>query len=319
MKPDLRRIEATLGQLQGMTAPQPESGRSIDSLRSSSSSVSPAHSAAQVSAFPSQGRSRTLEVFPLPNPPPPKISAAPRAANGLTEPIQPPLLSGLPASRLPAPSQRSLASPAAETVQPFPVQRQGSTPVLPRSKSPSITHHRHASNPGLAVTLLQEIELRVTVWQQELEQIIQQIRSLYAEGPIVDGWLESHSESHSESQLAGSQSLNTQSLTQSVDIATLRHAETEHLLKYIEELCSVKQPPVEQAEAGVSYRLCGLNADGQLWSRSCPAQQVPYVSLAIARYQKLRILFSKKQSLETRLQQLVETLALLHGQIQEPS
>ncbi len=261
MKPDLRRIEATLSQMQGMIAPQS-----------------------------SQGRSRTLEVFPLPNRL--KSSAAPKTTDRV-EQIQPPLLK--------------------QVVQTFPVQHEGSTPVLPRSKPPSITHHRHASNPGLAVTLLQEIELRVKGWQQELEQIIQQIRSLYAEGPIVDGWLESQTESQVDSQPA-----QTQTLTQSIDLATLRHAETDHLLKYIEELCSTQQPPVEQAEAGVSYRLCGLNADGQLWSRSCPPQQVPYVSLAIARYQKLRILFSKKQSLETRLQQLVETLTLLHGQLQEP-
>jgi hypothetical protein len=263
MKPDLRRIEATLGQIQGMTEPQS-----------------------------SQGRSRTLEVFPLPKHSP-EIPAVPKPIDRV-EQIQPPLLK--------------------QVVQPFPVQHEGSkAPVLPRSKPPSITHHRHASNPGLAVTLLQEIELRVQGWQQELEQIIQQIRSLYAEGPIVDGWLESQTESQTDSQPA-----QTQTLTHSIDLATLRHAETDHLLKYIEELCSVKQPPVEQAEAGVSYRLCGLNADGQLWSRACPPQQVPYVSLAIARYQKLRILFSKKQSLETRLQQLVETLTLLHSQLQEP-
>ena len=264
MKPDLRRIEATLGQIQGMTEPQS-----------------------------SQGRSRTLEVFPLPKHSP-EIAAAPKTVDRI-EQSQPPLLK--------------------QVVQPFPVQQQGSkAPVLPRSKPPSITHHRHASNPGLAVTLLQEIELQVKGWQQELEQIIQQIRSLYAEGPIVDGWLESHA----DSQPANGSPEPPQMLTHSIDLATLRHAETDHLLKYIEELCSVKQPPVEQAEAGVSYRLCGLNADGQLWSKSCPAQQVPYVSLAIARYQKLRILFSKKQSLETRLQQLVETLTLLHGQLQEP-
>ena len=292
MKPDLQRIEATLGQMQGMIAPQSEPGRSIDSP-------------------PSQARSRTLEVFPLPNQPLPKISTAPRSER--VEQSQPPLLSRL----APQVSDGIKLPPcqSAETVQPFPVQRQNATPVLPRSKPPSITHHRHASNPGLAVTLLQEIEARVQGWQQELEQIVQQIRSLYAEGPIVDGWLESSSDAHSTN---ASQPLNSQMLTQSIDLATLRHAETDHLLKYIEELCSVKQPPVEQAEAGVSYRLCGLNADGQLWSRSCPPQQVPYVSLAIARYQKLRILFSKKRSLETHLQQLVETLTLLHGQLQEP-
>ena len=71
-------------------------------------------------------------------------------------------------------------------------------------------------------------------------------------GPIVDGWLESQA----DSQPANGSQPPPQMLTHSIDLATLRHAETDHLLKYIEELCSVKEPPVEQAEAGVSYRLC---------------------------------------------------------------
>jgi hypothetical protein len=41
------------------------------------------------------------------------------------------------------------------------------------------------------------------------------------------------------------------------------------------------------------------------------------VSLAIARYQKLRTLLGKKQLLENRLMKLVKDLTLLHGQMQE--
>ncbi|MBD3880512.1 hypothetical protein IFO70_01950 [Phormidium tenue FACHB-886] len=300
MKPDLRRIAATLGQLHGAAPPEP--GFSIDSIRAEDQPVV------------KQPRSQ-IQTFPLPRPGQsfPGIRSTALSATPV-ESIQPPLLSQKPAQASNT-SQAALDStasrPIAEIVQPFPVQQQESkAPVLPRSKPLSISHHRHASNPGLAVTLLKEIEARVMVWQQELEQIIQQIRSLYAEGPIVDGWLESQS-------AADTQSHRSQPLTHSIDLATLRHAEVAHLLEYVEELCRVKQPPLEQAEAGTSYRLCGLDADGKLWSRPCPAQQVPYVSLAIARYQKLRILFSKKQSLENRLQQLVQSLTLLHGQLNE--
>jgi hypothetical protein len=101
-----------------------------------------------------------------------------------------------------------------------------------------------------------------------------------------------------------------------VKLATLRHAEIDRLMDYIEEICSVKPAPLEET-ASTSYRLCGLDTDGQLWSRPCPSQQIPYVSLAIARYQKLRILLDKKQTLENRLQQLVQTLTLLHSQIED--
>jgi hypothetical protein len=102
----------------------------------------------------------------------------------------------------------------------------------------------------------------------------------------------------------------------SVQLAALRHAEVDRLMDYVEEICSAKTAPPEEA-IGTSYRLCGLDTDGQLWSRPCPAPQIPYISLAIARYQKLRILLDKKQVLENRLQQLVQTLTLLHRQLED--
>jgi hypothetical protein len=37
--------------------------------------------------------------------------------------------------------------------------------------------------------------------------------------------------------------------------------------------------------------------------------------MAIARYQRLRLLLSRKQYLETRLSQLAETLVTVHGQL----
>jgi hypothetical protein len=184
------------------------------------------------------------------------------------------------------------------------VQDNPKTPALPRAKSPSISNHRHAANPSLAISLLKEIETKVGAWQQDLEQVIQQVRSLYEEGPIVDGWLESHA-------------ANGASQVVQPKTAALRHVELEDLMEYIEEICSVK-PAAPEEPSGTHYRLCGLDTDGQLWSRPCPAEQVPYVSLAIARYQKLRILLGKKQALENRLQQLVQTLTLLHGQLEEP-
>jgi hypothetical protein len=88
-------------------------------------------------------------------------------------------------------------------------------------------------------------------------------------------------------------------------------------MEYVEEICRTPQTLDLGEVPRTGYRLCGLDADGQLWSRPCPSQQVPYVSLAIARYQKLRILLARKQTLESRLNQLIQNLTMLHGLIQE--
>jgi len=61
------------------------------------------------------------------------------------------------------------------------------------------------------------------------------------------------------------------------------------------------------------YRLCGLNADGQVWERDCPGEQVADVSLAIARYQRWKTLLDQKQYLETQLGRLTELLVEVHG------
>ena len=65
------------------------------------------------------------------------------------------------------------------------------------------------------------------------------------------------------------------------------------------------------------YKLCGVDAVGQVWSRPCPVEQVPSVSIAIARHQRLRQLLGRKQSIENRLSQLAETLVMLHSYIQQ--
>ncbi len=174
------------------------------------------------------------------------------------------------------------------------------TPNLPKFKTPSFSSHRHGANPGLAVNLLQEIQEHVIGWQQELQKILQQIQNIYLEGPIVNGWLESNPR---ETEQGGT--------------ATLRHAEVERLMNYVEEICAAGGKVSYQAPA-TSYRLCGVDVSGKVWSRPCPPDQLPAVSLAIARYQKLRQLLGRKQHLETRLSQLAETLVILHSHIQQP-
>ncbi|MGH8001538.1 MAG: hypothetical protein ACREPR_19485 [Brasilonema sp.] len=191
-------------------------------------------------------------------------------------------------------------SPTHDTsVQTFPAQESGSKiPSLPKLKTPNFTSHRNGANPALAMNLLQEIQESVTSWQKELQKIVRQIQDLYLEGPIVNSWLESH---ENETQPGGT--------------ATLRHAEVDRLMDYVEEICaSDSKVSCQSPRAG--YRLCGLDASGKVWSRPCPPDQVASVSMAIARYQKLRQLLGRKQHLEIRLTQLAESLVILHGHIQ---
>lgn len=185
------------------------------------------------------------------------------------------------------------------SVTPFPAQKQqGKTPSLPKLKSASFSEHRHSANPALAMNLLKEIEEIVSGWQNQLHTIVRQIQDIYMDGPIVEGWLESHARQPEADQ-------------------GVRRAEVDHLMDYVTQ--PWHQPEgdetvtCESPRAG--YRLCGLDADGQFWVRTCPADQVPSVSLAIARYQKLRQLLSRKSDLETRLSQLAETLAVLHAHL----
>jgi hypothetical protein len=55
----------------------------------------------------------------------------------------------------------------------------------------------------------------------------------------------------------------------------------------------------ESPQAG--YLLCGLDATGKRWSHPCPPEQLPSISIAIARYQKLCQLLEQKQHIETLL------------------
>jgi hypothetical protein len=195
---------------------------------------------------------------------------------------------------------RTLDEPSfSVAVQPFPARKHhGKTPTLPKLKPLSFSEHRHAANPALAMNLLEEIQEIVGRWQKELQTIVRQIQDVYMDGPIVDGWLESHAREAKET------------------IGEVRHARVDRLMDYVEEeLNRSSDEKVTCESPRTGYRLCGLNADGQFWARPCPPDQVASVSLAIARHQKLRQLLSRKQELETRLSQLAETLIVMHGHL----
>jgi hypothetical protein len=187
------------------------------------------------------------------------------------------------------------------SVETFPAQETGGkAPSLPKFKSPSFSNHRHAANPALAMNMLQEIQEVVAAWQRELQKILKQIQDIYLEGPIINGWLES----------------NVQEVEPQKGTATLRHAEVDQLMNFVEEICATASQN-NPSSIKTGYRLCGVDDAGQVWSRPCPPEQIPNVSVAIARYQRLRQLLAKQQYLENKLHQLSETLVVLHSHIQQ--
>lgn len=138
----------------------------------------------------------------------------------------------------------------------------GKEPTLPNFTSPSFSSERNVANPALEMNPLSEVQTEVAASDAELQQIVRQIQDLYLEGPIVDGWLESHPSEEPPRA------------------ATL-------------EKVTCESPRV-------GYRLCGLDAAGNTWSYPCPPDQLPSVSIAIARYHKLQQLLVRKQYIERR-------------------
>jgi hypothetical protein len=163
---------------------------------------------------------------------------------------------------------------------------------LPKLKPIPLSNHRNAANPALARNILKEIDHKIAAWQQKLNKLQREIQDLYLDGPIVDGWLESHANS-----------LETEQPIK---------ANEDKLMDYVEEIIT-SEVSCQSPRAG--YRLCGLDEDGQLWSKDCPQEQVGELSMAIARYRKMKQLLYQKRTLETRLHQLAETLVILHSSI----
>lgn len=180
--------------------------------------------------------------------------------------------------------------------------------VLPPLQNEASVSLRHEVNPAIALNLLKDIQSLVTLWQDRQRQLVQSLRRLDAQGPMVDGWLESAAEADPSS---------------ATDVTTLlRHGDTDTLMQYVEALDTRAQaagmPGSSGAEAtpsaaltgdkGTQYRLCCLDDSGQVRSQSCPPEQMGVVSLAIARYQKYKQLTAQKQAVEAKLQMAVAQL-----------
>lgn len=196
------------------------------------------------------------------------------------------------------------------SVQPFPLVSSEVSPLGDSSGSTTIDNSSQESlqlerasayssvdMPDAVIQLLKEIGDTLTLWKQELEWVTGQIQTLSLEGPIVEGWLES-----------------------TIDAPSVIHASTEPTQQaFAEQWPSLKQwisLDEELERSGhTCYRLCGFDTEGNPWSHPCPEDQIPAVSLAIARYQKLRQLNQRKQDLENHFSHLGRTLAVFREQL----
>ena len=74
---------------------------------------------------------------------------------------------------------------------------------------------------------------------------------------------------------------------------------------------SKESQPIPSADTNGNpsqYYLCRLTSCGQIQTEQCPPEQVPVLSMAIARYRRLNQLTKQKQTIETKLQAIVDIL-----------
>lgn len=197
------------------------------------------------------------------------------------------------------PKQKGKDPSFAITVRPVDSRYQAlKVPSLPKVQTTMDLPETIGVDPTPAMNFLKEIEAKLMGWQHELRQVVQQIQMLYDEGPILDGWLESQEQEHHGEQFQV-QRMGRDPYGDS-RLRDLGYGEEIHA-----ENVSYQVPRT-------GYHLCGFDERGQPWSRPCPPEQVAQVSVAIARYHKICEFLNRKAFLEKRLDQLTETLAVVH-------
>lgn len=175
-----------------------------------------------------------------------------------------------------------------------PVVEKAALPLFPKAKKVSFSTHRNDANAALALDLLGDVQQTVESWHQALRQTLTEIQAVYLSGPIVEGWLEAVPE--------GAAALLP-------DAGVLRHGDATQVAAYVEKISQVSRSrPATSTSAPTQYRLCSLDAEGQIQCQLCPPDQLGAVSQAIARHQQLRQLLSQKLYFEARLKRASEVL-----------
>ncbi|MGD1858370.1 MAG: hypothetical protein ACFB0E_00165 [Leptolyngbyaceae cyanobacterium] len=190
-------------------------------------------------------------------------------------------------------SDASDSPPVSYTVKHASMPEQAALPFLPQAKRVQFSSHRNDANAALALDLLRDVQGAIISWHQALRTTLLEIQQLYLSGPIVDGWLESSDRQATQADL-------------DEQATVLRHGDPEQVAAYVEKL--TQQAQLSETTSGSQYRLCSLDADGQMRCEVCPPEQLGVVSQAIARNQQLRQLVSQKQYLEAKLKRASEAL-----------
>ncbi|MEL6231254.1 MAG: hypothetical protein AAFR24_15190 [Cyanobacteria bacterium J06627_3] len=222
-------------------------------------------------------------------------------------------------------------------------------PRLPPTDDGEPNSLRYEVNPAIALNALTDIYKQVQQYQLRLRQLAQNIQQVYAEGPVVSGWLASEASlnasvkysnpavKHSNpsdgiplEQATTGGDRSQQSQLETMDVALFRHGDANDLMNYLSALeknmleqgTSTNDPTghstnvttVSHAnstsadESSSRYYLCQLSSSGQIQAEQCPPEQVPVLSMAIARYRRLNQFINQKQAIETKLQAIVDIL-----------
>ncbi|MBT9317562.1 hypothetical protein [Leptothoe spongobia] len=228
-------------------------------------------------------------------------------------------------------------------------------PQLPLTDDNEASSLRYEVNPAIALNALTDIYKQVQQYQVQLRHLAQNIHQVYAEGPVVSGWLASEASlnaavKHSpavkhvtpaassgschlstediqvDNPLKPQQQLEPHQSPNEIDVALFRHGDANDLMNYLSALESSMleqgasddevassnsqshQPSSEDIGNPSQYYLCQLDSSGQIQAESCPPEQVPVLSMAIARYRRLNQLIKQKQEIETKLQAVVDIL-----------
>ena len=178
-----------------------------------------------------------------------------------------------------------------------------SLPLLPKAKRLNFSSHRNDANATLALDLLADVGNAITKWHQALQQTLLDIQALYMAGPIVEGWLEAVRSQDSQGNPGDA-------------AGVLRHGDSAQVAAYVAKIS--RQASTGMAKGNTQYRLCNLDADGQMHCQLCPTEQLGVVSQAIARNQQLRQLLQQKHYLEARLKRAAESLEMTRQALDIP-
>ncbi len=159
---------------------------------------------------------------------------------------------------------------------------------LDRVQTPKFSNLRQDANPILAAHMLQEMYKMVTGWQGEIQEIEQRMAKIIATGPILAAWLESR---------------------------TFKLGTTGEPIPT--PYSTIDAVGLTAVDPLAGYRLCGLDEHGKLWTRACSMAEILSVSRAIARYQQLKELTDRKQTIELHIRQILEDLVHLRMKLED--